>query len=958
MRTSISKIATAILFASAATLVVRAQVPYFAINIDTQTISAISAAFAAEEAQELMTTQALDDIRKNYESSLESATGIFAVQRLKHNALKDVDIWSGEEENMYYKRIFNLVKDKIIPKTATVALACIKDPTTALYWGTELAKIVSDTQSLCQEFVSIVTNCSLSFDKIIFFKLNPDFERLINLANFNGENWEEKLTQMFKLPERPKDGDRDEMKEYIKQLAKPLINLAASSAGLDGLRDLLEKGLEYKDYANIFTGGALGDLDKYGIADGFENFNTMLNDNTGSWLDAAKGELANYLNYTGGNAEEILGKILQYGVMDGKDWTSTYANPDADKYYTRTAQIYTWVSGREDFCDYYPPLFSSGKDGTPNQYEDMKASGHYLEIRPWSTQDSPSKGSAEYNKVLAHSAEMAGGWTKERIDDLKAHDDPRVNYYYNYGLASWWYNYINGDENNVVAGWGACYIHAYRNWNYKEVVYESSVDTYNQSEEAWEKQVEAERDKWNQRAKYEYNVTDKIVQSDNTDPNNPSTLDKVKNPLYGQTFYIYWGSKNSYEKANADKLKGATHVSINVTCHDHANVQLGECVYKCSDHDDSLDEDGGQCALGGNDEQAKREQDMQKLQDQIASCQQSLEATNKEISSVQSQMYALNLKYSNHEITSDEYVEQYAVLNEKKKQLQDQANRYQSAINQSNEALTDMQTTYVSGTGEKIKDYESEAQMMFSIRWSGQGKYERQPDGSYLYSRVGQMKDGSAAAGSTGGKTITFKAEVTVKEEAVYFIFRIHRSRNRIKAYIETDGDNATTLEQIEFSADESETSKEATVNQKLQSWREVYPDCDVSYVVDYTNDSVNPEDDDVPHLLYSSDRLAIARHIEARLLHIYGRLVTLEKFMSYRRTLLDWLIDEGKKLVRLDVGKKKTLTDEVLQRWRAMSHEGWSYTSGSPWGKGEIKDATLSGYIDQRKKKKQQASN
>lgn len=72
-------------------------------------------------------------------------------------------------------------------------------------------------------------------------------------------------------------------------------------------------------------------------------------------------------------------------------------------------------------------------------------------------------------------------------------------------------------------------------------------------------------------------------------------------------------------------------------------------------------------------------------------------------------MYGLNTKYSNHEITSDEYVEQYAVLNEKQKQLQDQANRYQSAINRSNEALTDTQTTYVSGTGEKIKDYESEA---------------------------------------------------------------------------------------------------------------------------------------------------------------------------------------------------------------------------------------------------------
>ncbi len=946
MRKSISKTAMTILFASAATTAVKAQVPYFAINIDTRTITAISTAFAAEEAEEILTTNALEDIKKNYESSLESATGIFAVQRLKHNALKDVDIWSGEEENMYYKRIYNLVKDKIIPKTATVALACIKDPTTALYWGTELAKIVSDTQSLCQEFASIVTNCSLTFDKIIFFKLNPDFERLINLAKFNGEDWEQKLTNMFHLPERPKGGDREEMKEYIKQLVHPLINVAASSAGLDGLKSLLNTALEYKDYANIFAGGR---LDKYGIAGQFEEFNTLLNsNNTGTWLDAAKGELSHYLNYTGSNAEELLGKILQYGVMDGKDWTSTYANPDADKYYTRTAKVKTWVHGRETLCDYTPPTFENG------QSEDMKNSGHYQYIEPWKSQSKPSRGTAEYNSILAHSAEMAGGWTKERVDALKAQDDPRVIYYYNHSISGWWYSYYDGDKNNVYAGWGACYINAYRQWNYYETVYESTLDTYNQSEEAWKAKVQAECDKWNQKAKYEYNMSDQIVQKDNANENDPNTVEKVKNNLYGQTFYIDWGTAKYYQKANADKLKGATHVSINVTCHDHADVQLGECIYKCSDHDDALDEDGGQCALGGTDEQAKREQDMQKLQDQIDECQKQIKDKNAEISSIQAQMYALQLQYTNHQITDEQYVEQYAALTAKKRQLQDEVNTLQKAINQSNDALTDMQTNYVSG-GNKIKDYEADAQNMFSIRWSGPGTYERQPNGSYLYTRVGQMKDSSAAYGSNGGKTITFKAEVTLEEEAVYFIFRIHRSRNKIKAYIETDGDNATTLEQIEFSSDESEASKEATINQKLQSWREVYPDCDVTYNVDYTTNATDPEDDDVPHLLYSSDRLAIARHIEARLYHIYGRLLTLEKFMTYRRSLLDWLEDEGKKLVRLDVGKKKTMMDEALQRWRAMSHEGWSYTPGSPWGKGEIKDATLSGYIDQRKKKKQQ---
>jgi hypothetical protein len=71
----------------------------------------------------------------------------------------------------------------------------------------------------------------------------------------------------------------------------------------------------------------------------------------------------------------------------------------------------------------------------------------------------------------------------------------------------------------------------------------------------------------------------------------------------------------------------------------------------------------------------------------------------------------------------------------------------------------------------------------------------------------------------------------------------------------------------------------------------------------------------DTQHLLWASDRLEIAREIDSRITKIYTDLVSLEKFMHYKRSIVDVLKDIAPSL-NATQGKKLTITEEAHERW------------------------------------------
>ena len=71
----------------------------------------------------------------------------------------------------------------------------------------------------------------------------------------------------------------------------------------------------------------------------------------------------------------------------------------------------------------------------------------------------------------------------------------------------------------------------------------------------------------------------------------------------------------------------------------------------------------------------------------------------------------------------------------------------------------------------------------------------------------------------------------------------------------------------------------------------------------------------DVKHLLWASDRLDIARDIEARLSDIHTQLVLIEKFLHYKYTVKDWFLSFIPKL-NADKDRKLNIAEQCHKRW------------------------------------------
>ena len=138
---------------------------YYSVNYDTRTVAAMVAAFGTEAVAEGYYREQVDDILKHYTAAEVATAGIFAAKFLEHKALSDLGIWNSRTENYYYRRIYRMVAEKIMPKIWVVAKQMLHSPQTAIYWGSYLMKVCDDTKSLCMQFESVVTN-SLSTDTL------------------------------------------------------------------------------------------------------------------------------------------------------------------------------------------------------------------------------------------------------------------------------------------------------------------------------------------------------------------------------------------------------------------------------------------------------------------------------------------------------------------------------------------------------------------------------------------------------------------------------------------------------------------------------------------------------------------------------------------------------------------------------------------------------------------------
>ncbi len=285
---------------------------YYSVNYDTRTVAAMVAAFGTEAVAEGYYREQVDDILKHYTAAEVAAAGIFASKFLEHKALTDLGIWNSRTENYYYRRIYRMVAEKIMPKIWVVAKQMLRSPQTAIYWGSYLMKICDDTKSLCMQFESVVTNSTLTFSDIVFLEINPDIAPLLKLSEAGNIDWQRIMDDLARVPNR---FTRENLQNDLDNLYNMGVGLA--TAGIANIGDALLPQSAFYELMN----GKLGAI-------------VTLYDHYGGLLEQAENGIGAMLLDKIGGTDNVAG-LFGFGNYDLAGWMSDYLSEATGSYYTQ-----------------------------------------------------------------------------------------------------------------------------------------------------------------------------------------------------------------------------------------------------------------------------------------------------------------------------------------------------------------------------------------------------------------------------------------------------------------------------------------------------------------------------------------------------------------------------------------------------------------------------------------------
>ncbi len=289
---------------------------YYSINIDLETAAAMQAAYAAGAAGEALYKEQVRNILEHFRGAETAAATIFSSEYLKRRALTDLGLWEIRTENAYYRRIYNLVAARIMPKVWTVAGMMLRRPQNALYWGSYLMKVCDETKSLCMQFESVVTNSTLSFSDIAFLQIREEIAEVLRLSGLGGVDFKAVLDGFADIGD---ELTREDLKEDLDRLYRR--GAAILSAGVGNLADRL---LQTSSFNELFEGKVWAALD---ILENYRDLFESMKSDAGGTLYALLG---------GDAAVADLFDVSGYNIAE---WADDYAREAMGQYYRQKWHI-------------------------------------------------------------------------------------------------------------------------------------------------------------------------------------------------------------------------------------------------------------------------------------------------------------------------------------------------------------------------------------------------------------------------------------------------------------------------------------------------------------------------------------------------------------------------------------------------------------------------------------------
>jgi len=372
----------------------------------------------------------------------------------------------------------------------------------------------------------------------------------------------------------------------------------------------------------------------------------------------------------------------------------------------------------------------------------------------------------------------------------------------------------------------------------------------------------------------------------------------------GDVYVLAGSDKNYYQTTDARRIQGVEAATISVTCSGGATLSKGSTQYKCGTCGKTLSAHTKECAMRSS--VIEGNVDISELQSMLAQARAEEDRLNSQILTLQSRNAELLRQISEASIEDAAALrEEYNSNRDRIEALQSELRQVQSKIRDIEEALAE------SGSDDDVltDDYHripaimAELQSAFSLTWQDAGSWS-----GYTFRRKATM------SGLRG--TVTFTAKLSIARKPKYFLgIKILRAIVRIDWELTAEYSDTHVAAVVKLDPSASDSEKAATVNAKIAEIARQYPNCTVT--VEYMRSAPVQEDttDDKWHLLWSSDRLEIAREVESRLTKIYADLISLEKMMSYKYGVIEVLRDISP-YVNADEGRKMSIVEECRKRW------------------------------------------
>ena len=553
--------------------------------------------------------------------------------------------------------------------------------------------------------------------------------------------------------------------------------------------------------------------------------------------------------------EENVAGLFKFSDYNLTSWITDYLDETAGNYYTQRWYIARRDRGSVSLCDYYPPT-------------DDKSILEGGEWTRFKTSDPNFYPNASQKEQALSNSERYAGWSRNRVQQLN-----NVNDGFSYTINYYQSSYIIKKGKKQTKKAYAYEIHVTKSWNNEEIVYEDVFDSYSMDLNTFKAQLNAHLSEFN----------------DNED---------------GYVYYIASDSRNYYQATNEEKLKGCETVTISVTCSDGATLGQGTTQYKCRKCGKTLNAHSKECAMKTTAEseeldlseldamQREADNKVYALQSQISALEKENESLIKQIANASVEdAVPLRQKYNENKAEIDRLKPELAAWQQKQEEIAQAKEEAQS----DNDVQTD---DYY-----RIPAIMQDCKTAYNITWQDNGSWN-----GYTYVRKGTIPNINGI--------ITFKATLKIARKPKYFLgIKIHRAILQISWDLTTEYSDTHVVEVITLDPDMSDKEKTKLVNDRIAEIAKEYPKCKITTEYARTAPQEDTKTNDMYHLLWSSDRLEIAREVDSRLTKIYADLVSLEKMMHYRRSIIDVLKDVLPP-VDDDQGRRLSLVEECHDRW------------------------------------------